>query len=164
MLSIWPSTSPIISNNTNMFNSNRMAKNNDQVQDMAINRIVEGTSIEGEIKCESNIRIDGLFTGTLTTKGRLVVGPAGRIEGTVHCQNAEVEGLIKGRVNVQQLLSLKGSAKVEGDIFTDKLAIEPGATFTGACNMGAKVKELNKNTTDVSGAMAGSTAGAASSF
>jgi cytoskeletal protein CcmA (bactofilin family) len=149
-----------------MFNSNRMAKNNDLVQDLAINRIVEGTSIEGEIKCESNIRIDGLFTGTLTTKGRLVVGPAGRIEGTVHCQNAEVEGLIKGRVNVQQLLSLKGSAKVEGDIFTDKLAIEPGATFTGACNMGAKVKELNKNTnSDVSGVMAAaSTAGISGSY
>lgn len=122
-----------------------MARIPEQAPDMAINRIVEGTSIEGDIRCESNIRIDGTFSGNLTTKGRLVVGPAGKVEGTIVCQNAEVEGLVKAKLNVQQLLSLKGSAKVEGDIFTDKLSIEPGATFTGACNMGAKVKELRNN-------------------
>ncbi len=121
-----------------------MAKNIEAVPDMGINRIVEGTSIEGDIRCESNIRIDGSFVGNLTTKGRLVVGPAGKVEGTVHCQNAEIDGLVKGKLYVQQLLSLKGTAKVEGDIFTDKLAIEPGSSFTGACNMGAKVKEMKK--------------------
>lgn len=121
-----------------------MARAQEVAPDMSINRIVEGTSIEGEIRCESNIRIDGSFIGNLSTKGRLVIGPAGRLEGTITCQNAEIEGLVKGKINVQQLLSLKGSAKVEGDIFTDKLSIEPGATFTGACNMGAKVKDLKK--------------------
>lgn len=147
-----------------------MAKNTENIPDMGINRIVEGTSIEGEIKCESNIRIDGSFVGNLSTKGRLVVGPQGRIEGTVNCQNAEIEGLVKGKVFVQQLLSLKGTAKVEGDIFTDKLAVEPGSSFTGACNMGAKVKELKKESYgDQSGAIAGaaaagSIAGASSSF
>ncbi|MFN8777403.1 MAG: polymer-forming cytoskeletal protein [Flavobacteriales bacterium] len=122
-----------------------MARTNDAAPDLAINRVVEGTSIEGEIRCESNIRIDGTFKGNLNTKGRLVIGPAGKLEGTVHCQNAEVEGLIKGKINVQQLLSLKGTSRVEGDILTDKLAIEPGAVFTGACNMGAKVKEIKKD-------------------
>ena len=121
-----------------------MAKNTESVPDMGINRIVEGTSIEGEIRCESNIRIDGSFVGNLITKGRLVIGPAGRIEGTVTCQNAEIEGLVKGKLFVQQMLSLKGTAKVEGDIITDKLAVEPGSSFTGACNMGAKVKEMKK--------------------
>jgi cytoskeletal protein CcmA (bactofilin family) len=121
-----------------------MARAQESAPDMSINRIVEGTSIEGEIRCESNIRIDGSFIGNLTTKGRLVIGPAGRLEGTISCQNAEIEGLVKGKINVQQLLSLKGSAKVEGDIFTDKLSIEPGASFTGACNMGAKVKDIKK--------------------
>jgi cytoskeletal protein CcmA (bactofilin family) len=119
-----------------------MAKHTETIPDMGINRIVEGTLIEGEIRCESNIRIDGSFVGNLTTKGRLVIGPAGRIEGTVNCQNAEIEGLVKGKLFVQQMLSLKGTAKVEGDIFTDKLAVEPGSSFTGACNMGAKVKEM----------------------
>ncbi|MEY3397672.1 MAG: hypothetical protein RL220_266 [Bacteroidota bacterium] len=128
-----------------MNNKKNMARPGEAAPDMAINRIVEGTTIEGEIRCESNIRIDGSFTGNLTTKGRLVIGPAGRLEGTIQCQNAEIEGWVKGRVVVQQLLTLKSSAKVEGDIFTDKLSIEPGAGFTGACSMGAKVKEFKKD-------------------
>lgn len=140
-----------------------MARNVETVPDMGINRIVEGTSIEGDIKCESNIRIDGSFIGTLNTKGRLVVGPMGKIEGTVNCQNAEVEGLVKGKLFVQQLLSLKGTAKVEGDIFTDKLAVEPGSSFTGACNMGAKVKEMKKDNNTEHGS-SGAISGSASSF
>ena len=121
-----------------------MAKPNESPNDMAINRIVEGTSIEGEIRCESNIRIDGSFKGTLTTKGRLVIGPVGTIDGTISCQNAEIEGVLKGKIHVQQLLSLKGSARVEGDIVTDKLSVEPGSSFTGNCTMGGKLKDLNK--------------------
>ena len=61
----------------------------------------------------------------------------------VNCENSEIEGFLKGKINIQQLLSLKSSAKVEGDIVTAKLSIEPGATFTGACSMGAKVKDMN---------------------
>ena len=120
-----------------------MARNNDNAPDMAINRIVEGTIIEGDIRSESNVRIDGQFIGNINTKGRLVIGPTGKVEGTVNCENSEIEGFLKGKINIQQLLSLKSSAKVEGDIITAKLSIEPGATFTGACSMGAKVKDMN---------------------
>ncbi len=144
-----------------------MAKGNDNIPDMTINRIVEGTHIEGEIKSESNVRIDGSFKGNLITKGRLVIGPSGRIEGTVECQNAEIEGGVIGKLNVQQLLSLKGTARVEGDIFTDKLAIEPGSSFTGACNMGGKIKDIKKDGADKNGSaavMASATAGVSASF
>lgn len=120
-----------------------MARHTDNAPDMAINRIVEGTVIEGDIRSESNVRIDGQFIGNINTRGRLVIGPTGKVEGTVNCENSEIEGFLKGKINVQQLLSLKASAKVEGDIVTAKLSIEPGANFTGTCSMGAKVKDMN---------------------
>ena len=119
-----------------------MSRTPENPVDTSINRIVEGTSIKGDIKCESNIRIDGIFVGDLITKGRLVVGPNGKIEGNVTCQNAELEGQIKGKIQVQQLLTLKTTAKVDGDMVTDKLAIEPGAAFTGNCSMGNKIKDI----------------------
>lgn len=121
-----------------------MARNTDPTPDQAINRIVEGTQIQGDIQCESNLRIDGLFKGDILTKGRLVIGPSGKVDGTVTCQHADIEGLIEGKIAVQQLLSLKSTARIEGDIITDKLSIEPGAVFTGSCSMGAKVKEMTK--------------------
>lgn len=110
-----------------------------------LNRIVEGTSIEGDIRSDSNIRIDGKLKGTIHTKGRLVIGSSGIIEGEIICENADIEGIFIGKINVNQLLSLKSTAKLTGDIITSKLAIEPGAMFSGACSMGGMIKDLKNS-------------------
>ena len=110
-----------------------------------LNRIVEGTSIEGDIRSDSNIRIDGRLKGTIHTKGRLVIGTSGVIEGEINCENADIEGVFIGKINVNQLLSLKATAKLTGDIITSKLAIEPGAMFSGACSMGGMIKDLKNS-------------------
>lgn len=121
--------------------NNPMAKQSDTSPDK-LNRIVEGTRIEGTFRSESNIRIDGSIIGNVETKGRLVIGPNGIIEGEITCQNAEVEGKINGKILVEDLLSLKSSARIDGEIFTSKLSIDPGAMFTGSCHMGNKVKQM----------------------
>ena len=108
-----------------------------------INLIGTGTSITGEINSTNgDIRIDGTLNGNITTNGKLVVGPTGIIIGNIRCKNADVFGKIDGKVTVSELLSLKASSKVNGDIITNKLSIEPGTVFTGTCNMGGKT--LNK--------------------
>jgi cytoskeletal protein CcmA (bactofilin family) len=120
----------------------RMARAVENPLENGINRIVEGTRFKGEIECESNIRIDGTFEGELTTKGRLVVGPQGSLKGTVVCQNCEVEGALSGKLAVEELLSLKSTATVDGEIHYGKLSIEPGAALTGTCFMGSKIKDI----------------------
>lgn len=105
-----------------------------------LNRIVEGTEIIGDIKSDSNIRIDGKLKGTIITRGRLVIGSNGSIEGQITCENADIEGGFTGKITVNQLLSLKSTSRLSGDIITGKLAIEPGAEFSGTCAMGS-VKE-----------------------
>lgn len=122
---------------------NIMAKQSDMNSGDKVNQIVEGTRIEGTLKSDANIRIEGTFKGTVDTKGKLVIGANGVIDGEVTCQNAEVEGKIKGKVTVEDLLSLKSSARIEGEIFTSKLSIDPGAQFSGSCHMGNKVKLMN---------------------
>lgn len=109
------------------------------------NHINSDTVIEGTIKAAGNLRIDGKLTGTLECKGRVVVGASGLIEGDIRCENAEIEGTINANITVSELLSLKSSAKVQGDIVTKKLAIEPGATFTGSCSMGGVIKDISSN-------------------
>lgn len=126
-------------------NSNTMATNNLNSPDK-LNRIVEGTSIEGEIISEGNIRIDGKVKGIVSTKGRLVIGPKGNIEGNIICSNADIEGVLVGTIKVNELLTLKSTAKLQGDITTSKLAIEPGAVFGGSCNMGGVVKDMSAST------------------
>jgi len=52
------------------------------------------------------------------------------------CKNTEISGTVEGKVIVGQLLTLKASSKIFGDIETSKLSIEPGAIFSGTCKMG----------------------------
>lgn len=109
----------------------------------AINLIGNGTTITGDIQSSGDVRIDGILNGNITLNGRLVIGPNGKIEGNVICQNADISGEIKGKVQVTEMLALKATAKILGDIVTGKISIEPGAVFTGTCNMGAIVKNIN---------------------
>jgi cytoskeletal protein CcmA (bactofilin family) len=111
----------------------------------SINLIGNGTTITGDITSNGDVRIDGKLKGNLSISGKLVVGPSGNIEGNIVCQNADVSGEINGKLSVSELLSLKASAKVLGDIVTGKISIEPNATFTGTCSMGAVVKNMSNN-------------------
>ena len=107
-----------------------------------INMIGVGTTIEGSISSNENIRFDGNLVGNLSTKGKVFIGQTGKISGEIRCKNCEIEGVVDGKVVVEELLSLRSVSKLFGEIKTGKLAIEPGATFTGKCDMGGK-KEIN---------------------
>jgi len=100
-----------------------MANYNNNQSPERLNRIVEGTHIEGDIKSDSNIRIDGYLKGTITLKGRLVLGPTGKIDGNIYCKNADLEGKLNGVIEVDELLTLKSTAKLQGEISTNKLSI-----------------------------------------
>ena len=121
-----------------------MAKNNES-ESLLGNMIKAGTEISGDIKCTGDIRIDGKLIGSLETEGRLVVGESGRSEGDVICKNADLSGSVKAKINVHELLSLKAACNLEGEISTNKLHIEPGASFTGNCQMGGVVKGIEDN-------------------
>jgi cytoskeletal protein CcmA (bactofilin family) len=99
------------------------------------NLIQSGTEIKGDVITQGNIRIDGKLTGTLDCKGKLIIGKTGELDGTVECSNAEVQGRLHASMKVNGLLSLKSTSKLLGDIIVKKLAIEPGAIFTGNCKM-----------------------------
>ncbi len=100
------------------------------------NMIGPGTKIIGNIETKDGIRIDGEVHGNILSKGKVVVGSNGKVKGDIDCANSELEGVLEGKINVSELLSLKATSKLMGDIITAKLTIEPGAVFTGTCQMG----------------------------
>jgi len=106
------------------------------------NDIAAGTEIKGDIKAEGDFRFDGLLIGNMQVNGRLVVGNTGKIEGDIKCKNALIEGRVDGRLFVSELLTLSASAKINGDLITNKIAIEPGAIFTGTCKMDSENKSI----------------------
>ncbi len=112
-----------------------MAKMIETDNGTAVNLISQGTEITGDVKSTGDVRIDGVLNGNMVTRGKVVIGPTGRVKGEVECKNSEVSGLVEGKITVTQLLILKASSKINGTIVTDKLSIEPGAIFTGNCSM-----------------------------
>jgi cytoskeletal protein CcmA (bactofilin family) len=109
----------------------------------ARNIIAFGTIIKGDIESDGDFRIEGVLTGTVKAKGKIVIGETGRIEGEIYCQNADISGKIKGKMEVAELTVLKATSNFEGDITTNKLSIEPGALFSGTCHMtSSSEKEL----------------------
>jgi cytoskeletal protein CcmA (bactofilin family) len=100
-----------------------------------INILGPGAVVKGEIQVNGDFRIDGTLKGTIQCKGKIVVGPTGKIDGEIQCQNADFSGEVTATVKVSELLTLKETARFSGDITTGKLAIEPGAKFSGTCSM-----------------------------
>ena len=113
-----------------------MAKEINAINPQVINLIAKGTKITGDLLSDGDIRIDGELTGNLDTKGRLVIGASGRVEGDISCKSCEIAGTQTGKMVISELLSLRTSSRVSGNVITGKLSIEPGAFFVGTCTMG----------------------------
>jgi len=122
-----------------------MAKYN-EIETNTINLLGAGTEIVGNITSNSDIRIDGNLSGNLKTKGKVVIGETGSVLGEIHCKNADIDGRIEGKIVVSELLSLKAPSNIKGDIVAKKLAIEPGAKFSGNCNMSLDTPQTNAGT------------------
>lgn len=112
-----------------------MAKNIIPEPPSSANLIQSGTFITGDIQSNGNIRIDGTLNGTIDAGGKVILGSTGSVEGEIKCINADIEGRVNGIIQVKELLTFKATAVVSGEIYTSKLAIEPGAKFTGSCRM-----------------------------
>lgn len=114
------------------------------------NCISQGTKITGDVVSSGGFRIDGEFEGNIKSSGKVVIGASGVVKGTINSKEAEIEGHLKGKLTCEELLSLRSSARVEGEVFTAKLAVEPGATFNATCDMNGN-RNRNLKTLDFEG-------------
>lgn len=99
------------------------------------NRIVEGTTIHGEISSPADFRLDGQLIGNFQSKGKIVIGPAGSVKGDIICKNADIEGRFEGKILVAEMLNIKSKAIIHGEVTCGKLSVEPGAEFSATCIM-----------------------------
>ncbi|MGB3775524.1 MAG: polymer-forming cytoskeletal protein [Leeuwenhoekiella sp.] len=108
------------------------------------NQIGKGTKIIGDITSTGSFKIDGDFEGNIQSSGKVVIGESGSVKGTVTTTEMEIAGKIKGKITVNELLSLRSTARVEGEVSTSKLAVEPGATFNATCDMNSNATRAIK--------------------
>jgi cytoskeletal protein CcmA (bactofilin family) len=106
------------------------------------NIIGKETVLEGSIESAGNIRIEGKVFGNAKAKAKFVMGNDAYVDGNVVARSGEVGGNIRGNIEISELLILKPTAVINGDILTNQLVVEPGATFNGGCKMGHLAKDI----------------------
>ena len=99
------------------------------------NTVEKNTTFVGNFVSESDFRIDGNFEGSIETKGKVVIGKNGSIQGTIVCSSADIEGKFTGTIQVMDLLSVGSTGSVEGDVSISKLIVESGAIFNAKSSM-----------------------------
>lgn len=104
------------------------------------NRIVQGTTIKGDIETKEDFRLDGILIGNYSSTGKLVIGTTGEVQGDIKCKNVDVEGKYAGKLEVDELLTVKSSAHIKGNVLVGRLSIESGAIFEATCSMKSQQK------------------------
>jgi cytoskeletal protein CcmA (bactofilin family) len=103
-----------------------------------VNRIAEGTTLQGNIVTHSDIRIDGNLIGDVVTLGKLVVGEKGNITGKIICRNSDIYGKTTGDILASHSANFRSKAVYKGNLKTIHIGIEIGASFTGNCSILSK--------------------------
>ncbi|MGN6617485.1 MAG: bactofilin family protein [Ilyomonas sp.] len=97
--------------------------------------ICSGVTINGEIKTDADIVMDGKMVGNIISSAKVIIGPQGFIEGNITAAETVISGKVQGNLIIEGLLSLKDRAEVRGDITASKIMMEPSITFNGRCTM-----------------------------
>ena len=109
-------------------------------------KIEKHTTLKGNIKSKTDIRIDGNVEGEVVTTGKVILGKESDVIGKILCGNADVEGKFDGELTVSGTLNLKTGANVKGKVKIQKLIVESGSIFNANCSMHSAedgVKKLN---------------------
>ena len=101
----------------------------------AASLISAGTTLTGDLNSNADLRIDGTLIGNINSTAKVIIGANGSVKGDINGHQADILGKVTGAVKVKELLQLKGSSVVQGNIHAGKLQVEPTATFNGECHM-----------------------------
>jgi len=102
--------------------------------------IDQGSRCEGKLFFRDAVRIDGSFSGEISSENTLIVGETGEIDAEIRSARVIVSGTVVGNVQASAQIVLHKSARVEGNLSTPSLLVETGAVLKGHIDMGPTAK------------------------
>jgi excisionase family DNA binding protein len=106
-----------------------------------VNASMQGNMV---FKDPVNLKINGTFDGSLTTKGNLTIGDSAEVSADIIGENITIAGKVTGDIIAEKSLKLVSPARVIGDIKTPSLTVEDGAILDGNCHMVFDETELSR--------------------
>lgn len=95
----------------------------------------EDISFRGKLQFKNSLQINGRFRGSISTGGRLIVGPAAQVDADIEAGAVSIQGRVTGNITAQKRIDLTRTARLTGDLRTPDLQVESGSKFSGACIM-----------------------------
>jgi len=137
-----------------MFNNNKKEDklvNSTNGQSPSLNMISEGSTIDGSLITKNDVRVSGKVEGTVNSKSKLILSSTGFVNGNIEAADADIAGKVDGEVEVTNKLILRKSAVIEGDLYTNSLLVEEGATINGNIKMGQSKADASGKKSKLSG-------------
>ncbi|HPG25895.1 MAG: polymer-forming cytoskeletal protein [Spirochaetaceae bacterium] len=106
--------------------------------------IDQGSEFEGKLSFKDTVRIDGSFSGEITSDNTLIVGESGQIHATIKSVCVVISGLVEGDIHATDQILLHKTANVTGDLQAPKIVMEEGAQLNGTVRMGGSAKASGK--------------------
>lgn len=100
--------------------------------------IDQGSEFSGKLSFKDTVRIDGRFEGEISSENTLIVGESGHVTANIRSQVVIVSGEVHGDIHASGMVTLHKTAKVFGDLHTERLAVEEGAQLSGRVEMSGK--------------------------
>ena len=116
-------------------------KRNDKLSadDSFVNSIIgEGTHFRGHLELSGLLRIDGDFSGSIRTSGKVIIGKNGRADCTIDAGTVVVGGAVRGNVYAEERVIVLASAMLLGNIYAPNLVMEEGVVFDGHCEVSGR--------------------------
>jgi cytoskeletal protein CcmA (bactofilin family) len=95
----------------------------------------KGSSFEGKLLFEGNVRIDGKFTGEIISTDTLIIGEGAEVRGEISVGSLIIVGDYNGNAKAHKSIELRSPGKVRGSLTTASIVIERGVFFEGTCKM-----------------------------
>jgi cytoskeletal protein CcmA (bactofilin family) len=95
-------------------------------------QIGKSVVIKGELSGSEDLYLDGRVEGSIALKGNsLTIGPNGHLKASIDAKSVVVQGKLEGNIQASERVELRKSAVMTGDITTQRIAIEEGASLSG---------------------------------
>ena len=108
--------------------------------------ISQGIRIKGEVTGSEDLFVDGQVEGKLSlSNGSLTVGPNGSVKADLNAREVIVRGTVEGKVSGRDRVQLWSTGRVNGEVQTERLAIEEGAVLRGKVEAGKNTNRASES-------------------
>ena len=95
----------------------------------------KGSEFEGKLSFEGQVRIDGKYSGQISTRDVLVIGEGARVNAEISAGTVIINGQVEGNIKATGMVELHPPARVKGSIESPALSMDKGVIFEGQCKM-----------------------------